>query len=97
MATNDLKWFGNEDGYCIVGTHHHEAADKIHDQLVETDLAGLTDIEEFKAKNLKTPQKLWLRPDWESVDDENIDIRIIPETGERAASETGVPALFYQN
>lgn len=97
-----LGWFDNEDGYCIVGTTNIEAANQFHDQLIDEDLKGMSELEEFKSENLDAPQLIFLRPDWESIDDENVDLRLIPDLESecppiQASAETGTPAFFYRH
>lgn len=100
--TKTLGWFGNEDGYYIVGTTNIETANQFHDQLIDEHLKGMSEIEEYKAESLDAPKLIFLRPDWESIDDENVDLRLIPALESQgapiqASDETGVPAFFYRH
>lgn len=95
MTNQELSWYDTEDGYVIVGTTDRSRADKLHDELVEEHLMGDEYMEESKAAQLNPPRLFYIRPDFMTVDDEDIRLDIDPATKQKYTPLAGLPALFY--
>lgn len=92
--TITLEWFNNEDGNMIVGTHNRNVSDPFHDTQIDGMLWGMDDLEEYYARNLDTIVYLYLRPDWETAD-ENTNLNIDPTSGKPCTKYNGIPAIWY--